>query len=95
LKGNKDWREFLRDTIQDSGKRAQVENMLAEYLQEFAVEVDLQRTQAQHPAEWERYAQIKRQIFELMAEADRLAEQLRLQVAKRAEPGTTVDRPRQ
>lgn len=87
-KGNRDWREFLRSVIADTAKRAQVERVLGEYLQAFAVEVDLRRAQAQHRTEWDRYAQIKRQIFELMAEADRLAGQLRLQLAKPAERAT-------
>ncbi len=85
LKGNKDWREFLRSAIPDTVKRAQVESMLGEYLRAFAVEVDRRRAQAEHKTEWDRYAQIKRQIFELMAEADRLAGQLRLQLAKPTE----------
>ena len=84
LKGNRDWREFLRAAISDGLRRAQVEQTLTEYLRVFATEVDLSRTQGEYPAEWARYAQIKREIIELMAEADRLAGQLRLQVAKPA-----------
>jgi hypothetical protein len=91
LKGNRDWREFLLFAIPDQPRREQVEQMLAEYLRTFATEVDLSRAQAEHPQEWEQYARIKRQIIELMAEADRLAEQLRLQVARTAEPSATVD----
>src|SRR3954451_2669499 len=51
LKGNKGWREFVRSAIPDPGKRAQVESVLGKYLRAFAVEVDLRRTQTQHPAE--------------------------------------------
>ncbi len=92
LKGNKDWRQFLRSEIVDPVKRREVERMLGDYVQAFAVDVDLQRTQTQHPVEWEQYAQIKQQIIELMAKADRLAAQLRLKVASPAEAVAATDR---
>ena len=82
LKGNRDWREFLRSAISDDARREQVEVALACHLQAFATELDLSRTKSKFPAEWARYAQVKREILELMAEADRLAGQLRLQVAE-------------
>lgn len=91
LKGNREWREFLRSAIPDPVRREGVESVLGKYLSTFATEVDLSRAQAEHPQEWERYVQIKHQIIELMAEADRLAKQLRLQVARPAESGDTPD----
>jgi hypothetical protein len=48
--------------------------------------VDLSRARAEHPQEWEQYVSAKHQIIDLMAQADLLAAQLRLQVAKPAEP---------
>ena len=84
-KGNKDWRQFLQSAGLDTERREAVERMLSEYLRSFAVEIDLLRTRAQHPAEWERYAQIKGQIIKLMTEADQLAGQLRIQVKMDAE----------
>lgn len=90
LKGNRDWWEFLRSKVLDEPRREQIERTLAEYLRGFASEVDLSRAQAKHPQEWEQYARIKQQIVELMAEADLLAVQLRLQVAKAA-PSTAAD----
>jgi hypothetical protein len=89
LKGNRDWREFLRSVVLDEDKRERVERVLGAYLQAFATEVDLARARTEHPAEWERYAQIKRQILDLMAEADRLAARLRLQVTSPAEQDAT------
>ena len=91
LKGNRDWREFLRSAVPDLMRREQLESVLGEYLRTFATEVDLSRAQAEHPQEWDQYARIKRQIIELMGEADRLAGRLRLQVAKHAEPGAAAD----
>jgi hypothetical protein len=85
LKGNRDWRKFLRSSVSDSASRERVETMLSEYLGSFAVEVDLSRARGEHPDEWEKYSRIKRQILDLMAEADRLAARLRLQVARQAE----------
>jgi NMD protein affecting ribosome stability and mRNA decay len=80
LKGNRDWREFLGSAIPDEAEREEVERVLGEYLRAFAIEVDLARARAERPAEWEQYDQVKQQIIKLMAEADRLAGQLRLQV---------------
>lgn len=91
LKGNRDWREFLRSAVPDPARRAKIESVLGEYLRTFASEVDLSRAREERSQEWERYARIKRQIIDLMAEADRLAAQLRLQVAGHAEPSATAD----
>ena len=81
-KGNRNWREFLRSAVPDP-KREQLESVLEEYLHRYAAEVDLSRARAQHPQEWEQYAKIKGQIIELMREADRLAERLRLQTTRK------------
>ncbi len=85
-KGNRDWRDFVRSTIPEPARRARVESVLGEYLRTFATEVDLSRARAEHPQEWEQYVSAKHQIIDLMAQADLLAAQLRLQVAKPAEP---------
>jgi hypothetical protein len=92
LKGNRDWREFLRSQIKDETKRQQLEQLLSCYLQEFATEIDLVKARAERTAEWERYAQIKQQIINLMAEADRLADELRLQSLKHAPTKSLADR---
>jgi len=80
-KGNRDWREFLRTKIRAGAECERVERRLAEYLATYATEINLGLAQEEHPAEWQRYNEIKRQFFELMAEADRLAGELRLQMA--------------
>ena len=84
LKGNRDWREFLRSAIVDEARREKIELTLGEHLRLFATEVDLSRARAEHPEEWEQYAETKRQVINLMAQADRLAGQLRLQVTRSA-----------
>jgi hypothetical protein len=81
-KGNKDWRAFLRTRVADAAECAKTEEALAHCLTTFSCEVDLGRLQAERPAEWQRYQEIKRRIIELMAEADQLAGQLRLQATK-------------
>jgi hypothetical protein len=65
--------------VPDIPKREQIERKLAEYLRMFATEVDLSRAEKQWPVEW--HIQIRHQIIDLMAEADRLAKQFRSQVA--------------
>lgn len=90
LKGNRDWREFLRSAVADPARREHLESVLGEYIRTFATEVDLLRAQAERPQEWDQYARIKRQIIELMGEADRLAEQLRLQVARPSPPNSST-----
>jgi hypothetical protein len=44
--------------------------------------VDLQWVQLEHPAEWQKYNEIKEQIIELIKEADNLARRLRLQAVR-------------
>ena len=90
LKGNHDWREFLRSQIEDKLKREQLEQLLSRYLQLFATEIDLVKARAESAAEWERYTHIKQQIVNLMAEADRLADLLRLQLLKHESPKLPV-----
>ncbi|PKB77794.1 MAG: hypothetical protein BZY88_20700 [SAR202 cluster bacterium Io17-Chloro-G9] len=79
-KGNRDWRAFLRETIADVAEREKVEQTLAKYLHTYAREIDLRRVQDEYPTEWQRDNEIKAEIINLMSEADRLAERLRLQV---------------
>jgi hypothetical protein len=81
-KGNRDWREFLRASGRDEADCARIERMLTEYLHTFAVEVDLGRVRYEHPTEWQIYTEIKDRILELMAEADIVAERLRLPQGK-------------
>jgi hypothetical protein len=81
-KGNKDWQAFLLSAIPDAVKRQQVKELLANYLRTFAAEVDLRQTQERYPSEWQRYNQIKDEIITLMAEADKLAERLRVKITK-------------
>lgn len=78
LKGNRNWRDFVHSTIADKEKRQQLERRLTLYVNEFAVEIDLQRVRTECPAEWQRYIEIKQQVVNLMAEADSLAARLRL-----------------
>lgn len=79
-KRNKDWREFLRVTIPDAVKRQGIERDLQKYLITYAKEIDLKRAEDENPTDWIRYNEIKAQIIELMSEADKLADRLRLEV---------------
>lgn len=81
LKGNRDWREFLREKVPAAAECERVERRLAEYLASYAIEIDLGLPQEEHPAEWQRYNEIKQQLFDLMTEADILAGELRLRTS--------------
>ena len=67
----------MRSRITDLVELRRVEQALETYLLKYATEVDLGRVQDEYPEEWHRYTALKSQIIELMAEADRLAAQLR------------------
>jgi len=90
-KGNRDWRDFLRTAISDGAARSRIESLLSAYLATFACEVDLSRMRTELPGEWEQYSRLKRQVIELLAEADAIAARLRVlstkRVEARSEPG--------
>jgi hypothetical protein len=76
-KGSRDWQEFLQartaSTEEYEAKRVQIQN----YLDAYAVPVDLERMRAAHPEDWGRFYEIRDQIFALMREADEIATRLR------------------
>lgn len=80
LKGNREWRDFLHATMPDPTQRERLEAALEAHVTTYATAVDLSRPQTEYPVQWQRYAEIRQQILQLMEEADRLADQLRLLV---------------
>ncbi|MBL9091034.1 MAG: hypothetical protein JNL96_07400 [Planctomycetaceae bacterium] len=79
-KGNQDWKAFIRKAIPDATRRTKLESRIKRYLAKYAKPVDLSAANRARPKDWRRYVEIRNSIFELMKEADRLAEQLRLKV---------------
>jgi hypothetical protein len=76
-KGNKEWRRFLREQVADADVRQRREDRIGAYLNVFAQEIDLTRAQSAQ-ADWQRYAEVKRQVLALMGEADEIATRLRI-----------------
>jgi hypothetical protein len=91
LKGNREWCDFLHATIPDPTQRERVEAVLEAHVTTFATAVDLSRPQTEYPVQWQRYAEIRQQILQLMEEADRLADQLRLHVIPAAAKNQTTN----
>jgi len=80
LKGSREWLDFLNAKMPDPTQRERLEAALKNHVTTFATAVDLSRPQTEYPVQWQRYAEIRQQILQLMEEADRLADQLRLHV---------------
>ena len=79
-KGNKDWRQFIKEQIPDPMMRMEVEKRLEHYLRLYAQEINLQHMAEKYPEESRAYQQIKEEIFDLMEQADVLADTLRTTV---------------
>lgn len=86
LKGGRDWRAFVRMKKPNEDDRRRLEAILEEYIRTFAADVDVSHAKQTHPEQWRRYADIKGQIIDLMAEADRVASGLRPHVIRRDKP---------
>lgn len=63
--------------MKDEQKQKALKACLAAYLEQYAKPVDIDRIKTEMPDEWARYANVKEQIFELMKEADKIAEKIR------------------
>ena len=90
-KGNRDWKDHVRTAIADPVLRRKKERVLERYLNKFATQIDLDAARQIQPKVWRRYNEIRKQIFDLMSEADGIAEQLRLKVTARDSPRHSVD----
>ena len=80
-KGSKDWRQFIESEIRDEGLRKALIARLETYLNRFATPIDIEQIEKSAPDDWAKYASIKNQIFELMIEADKVAERIRRRLA--------------
>jgi hypothetical protein len=76
-KGSRDWQEFIAAKIIDEDKQKEVTARVQAYLEQNAKPVDIEKIKTDMPEEWARYANAKEQIFELMKEADKIAEKIR------------------
>jgi 5-methylcytosine-specific restriction endonuclease McrA len=76
-KGSRDWQQFIESEIRDEENREQLKAQLGIYLQQYAKPVDLEKIKTSMPEEWAKYAELKEHIFELMKEADKIAEKIR------------------
>ncbi len=81
-KGSKDWEVYLREMPLQNNSFEEKSRLIASYLSK-ATEVNLKRPEEMFPVEWKRYAEIKEEIFNLMREADEIAEKLNKVVASR------------
>jgi hypothetical protein len=79
-KGAKDWDVFIASQAAEGAERSELLKLLAAYNARFAQPVDLERAKRLLPDEWSRYMDLKRQIFELMREADVAAARLRVYI---------------
>lgn len=75
-KGNRDWREFLKNITKDNEDYILKEQRIYSYLTAYAKEIDLSKLTMEID-KWNRYNEIKQEILDLMHEADELAAVLR------------------
>lgn len=76
-KGSKDFISFISTYPTIAGDRVALIARLTEYQQQFANPVDIAHLHEVAPDQWTRYSAIKQQIFDLMKEADVLAQDIR------------------
>lgn len=76
-KGSRPWLDFVRTQVKDPARRERLESTLAAYVHEFATEIDISQAAIREPEAWQRYAEVKQEILELMVKADDLASRLR------------------
>lgn len=79
-KGSKDWRQFIELVIRDEEYRGALIARLETYLNRFAKPINIEQIEKSVPDDWAEYASIKKQIFELMIKADKVAERIRSRV---------------
>jgi RNA polymerase subunit RPABC4/transcription elongation factor Spt4 len=80
-KGAKDWEDYLRKKLPEPSAFAEKQGRIASYRDRYAALVNLEHAKTQLHAEWGRYCDIKMKIFQLMKEADDIADHLRVAVA--------------
>lgn len=73
-KGSKDFTSFISTYLAITSDRAALISRLTEYQQQFASPVYIARLHEMASDQWTRYSAIKQQIFDLMKEADVLAQ---------------------
>lgn len=76
-KGSKDWRQFIESEIHDMEYRDTLIARLETYLKRFAKPINISQIEEDSSDDWAEYMSIKKQIFELMIEADKVAERIR------------------
>ncbi|CAA9891349.1 conserved hypothetical protein [Candidatus Methylobacter favarea] len=79
-KGSKDWQEFIETKVEDEQEQKALKAQIQAYLDGYAKPVDIDKIKTAMPEEWARYANIKKQIFDLMREADEIADKIRRDV---------------
>ncbi|MEO8285036.1 MAG: hypothetical protein ABI670_01205 [Chloroflexota bacterium] len=85
-KGAQDWEQFIELQVPDESTRAQLRSTLSGYVERFAHPLDLAGAKVALPEQWEKYLHLRKEIWDLMREADTLAAELRLHLlaARRA-----------
>ena len=79
-KGAKDFAAFIKDFAKIKGDRSELASMLTLYVKKFAKPVNTALFESCVPEQWFRYNEIKKEIIDLLKEADGLAEALREKV---------------
>jgi hypothetical protein len=82
-KGGKDWDVYLQEVVPDQSIFEEKYRLIASYRDQYAAPVDLKRAAEMLPEDSARYAELKNEIFRLMAQADTIAVRLRAVVVVR------------
>lgn len=77
-KGNKDWQQFLRSTIHDTGKLSAKIERLQNHIECYGhARIDQKDMQALFPEDMAEFERIRQEILNLMERADRVAAEIR------------------
>lgn len=76
-KGSKEFERFINDNEHGGISKNKLIELLTEYQKKFAKKISLETLKNKNPEEYEKFLRIKQDIFDLMKQADRVAEKLR------------------
>lgn len=76
-KGGKDPIKFIQTSSRIAGDRTRLTNLIEIYMHSYAKPINLVQLERNLPKDWNRFQNIKKEIFSLMNEADKIAERLR------------------
>lgn len=76
-KGNKDWKQFLKEKVVDQDKREEIQKRLENYTGLLFKPLNSEDIRKKYPEDMKKYDELKGKIINLMEEADNIAKNIR------------------